>query len=912
MRKESNMKKFVTLLLVVSAVATSGFAQRNDVWENYKSTVNSVFSEISPAKITTGLLIEKAIPYVDLSYYNGEKNSDTCMFVLWTKMYSQFCMAHSNYEEIIFGREFGAEMPQTPYEIPIGIAFFKYNQFKPAVLQREKVVLDTVKGKFLDYTGVNGKIFDEKIAFSFAPFVQKIKTGTYSFTLSLEESFGKELADIEALSIDFGDGFGFQPIGFGQAVQVTYDWVGEKTMTLKAIFKGTEYVAYSKFFVESGNDGNQLKSFSFGTEPNVGPKSFYSNGIEAEYAVYNRCGSDGKVRKPYIIVSGFDPQDKNRLVDESDKVNLYRVSNKNDYLDQLRNDGYDIIIYRSKNSTESIIPNALNLVDFIKKINAEKSSDNELIIAGASMGGLVVRYALTYMEHNNIDHQTKLFISVDSPQEGANVPLGIQYMVKYLNKDMLDAVSKLKSVENNILNSNAAKEMLLYHHSATSGSTAQCAGNRTTFLDELNKIGYFPKQCRTIALSMGSGVGTSQGFSAGDELLRKDPKISLLVPIGAPVERITWEFSVNAVPNQQNATIYYESANLKTCVRLLRKTYCTNGVTIASRKETVNNTMAIDNAPGSIQNLHNLKSFHGQGYLLGKDYMDILEDLGEISYDGHPDNFIPSYSSVGLENITNPHVNIKNYLRLSSSFVPVTNNIFVKSKDTNLSLFDVIYIENKNLDHIYDDNKVGVFTNDMITFMNQETNPQELFIENYSAHNGHRTAWESKESVHIGNSVDEIAYNNGDVVIESGAKATVRANKKILLEPGTKIAKGSSFSAKIGTEPSCSDNEMYSLKNYDDEEIPAETAPQSSMISLVETYSEPVIVYPNPVTDNMVISSNKTGNTATLFDMQGKQVVSVVFQKNVELDCSAIPAGVYSLQVIQGNGKVITKQIIKR
>ena len=912
MKKESNMKKFVRLLLVVSAIATNIFAQRNDVWENYKKSVNSVFSEISPAKITTGLLIEKAIPYVDLSYYNGEKNSDTCMFMLWQKMYSQFCMAHSNYEGIIFGREFGAEMPQTPFEIPVGMAFFKYNQFKPAVIQREKVVLDTVKGKFLDYTGVNGKIFDEKIAFSFAPFVQKIKEGTYSFTLSREESFGKELADIESMSIDFGDGFGFQPIGFGQTVQVTYDLGGETTMTMKVIAKGAEYVAYSKLFVEAEDGGNRLKSFSFGTEPTDGPKSFYSNGIEAEYAVYNRCGSDGKVRKPYIIVSGFDPQDKNRLVDESDKVNLYRVSNKNDYLDQLRNDGYDIIIYRSKNSTESIIPNALNLVDFIKKINAEKTSDNELIIAGASMGGLVVRYALTYMEHNNIDHQTKLFISVDSPQEGANVPLGIQYMVKYLNKDMLDAVSKLKSVENNILNSNAAKEMLLYHHSATNGSTAQCAGNRITFLDELNKIGYFPKQCRSIALSMGSGVGTSQGFSAGAELLRKDPKISLLVPIGAPVERITWEFSVKSVPNQQNATIYYESANLKTCVRLLRKTVCTDGVTIASRKETVNNTMPIDNAPGSIQNLHNMKSFHGQGYLLGKDYMDILEDLGELNYDGHPDNFIPSYSSVGLENITNPHLNIKSYLKATSSFVPVTDNIYVKSKDTNVSLFDVIYIENKNLDHIYDDNKVGVFTNDMITFMNQETNPRELFIENYSAHNGHRTAWESKESVHIGNSVDEIAYNNGDVVIEPGATATVRANKKIMIEPGTKIAKGSSFSAKIGVEPSCSDNEMYSLKSYDDEDYPAETLSQSSMLSLVETYSEPVIVYPNPVSDNMFISSNKTGNIATLFDMQGKQILSVAFQKNVELDCSAIPAGVYSLQVVQGNGKVITKQIIKR
>ena len=65
------MKKFVKLLLVASAIATNSFAQRNDVWENYKNTVNSVFSEISPAKITTGLLIEKAIPWLHGESWNG-------------------------------------------------------------------------------------------------------------------------------------------------------------------------------------------------------------------------------------------------------------------------------------------------------------------------------------------------------------------------------------------------------------------------------------------------------------------------------------------------------------------------------------------------------------------------------------------------------------------------------------------------------------------------------------------------------------------------------------------------------------------------------------------------------------------------------------------------------------------------
>jgi hypothetical protein len=155
------------------------------------------------------------------------------------------------------------------------------------------------------------------------------------------------------------------------------------------------------------------------------------------------------------------------------------------------------------------------LVDFIQKINAEKTSDNELIIAGASMGGLVVRYALTYMEYYGIDHQTKLFISVDSPQEGANVPLGIQYMVKYLNSDLLEVLAALKNAEDTMLNSDAAKEMLLYHHTATSGKTAQASAMRNTFLSSLERMGNFPQECRTIAISMGSGNGTGQGFSAG-------------------------------------------------------------------------------------------------------------------------------------------------------------------------------------------------------------------------------------------------------------------------------------------------------------------------------------------------------------------------------------------------------------
>ena len=50
---------------------------------------------------------------------------------------------------------------------------------------------------------------------------------------------------------------------------------------------------------------------------------------------------------------------------------------------------------------------------------------------GYSMGGLVARYALAYMEDRNINHDTRLYISVDTPHQGANVPVGLQAMFKH-------------------------------------------------------------------------------------------------------------------------------------------------------------------------------------------------------------------------------------------------------------------------------------------------------------------------------------------------------------------------------------------------------------------------------------------------------------------------------------------------
>jgi len=43
----------------------------------------------------------------------------------------------------------------------------------------------------------------------------------------------------------------------------------------------------------------------------------------------------------------------------------------------------------------------------------------------------LARYALAYLESNALPHEVRTFISFDSPQAGANIPLGIQYWLAF-------------------------------------------------------------------------------------------------------------------------------------------------------------------------------------------------------------------------------------------------------------------------------------------------------------------------------------------------------------------------------------------------------------------------------------------------------------------------------------------------
>ena len=161
-----------------------------------------------------------------------------------------------------------------------------------------------------------------------------------------------------------------------------------------------------------------------------------------EYKIYYD-NIDGVLDKPIFFVDGFDPGDDRTIPLTYDLLNF---GNSGENLgDIVRDLGFDLIVLNFPTYTSSsdgttnidggadfIQRNAYILVELLNTINAIKVGAEENVIIGPSMGGLISRYALRYMEQNTLDHETRLYLSFDSPHLGANVPIGLQYILNYI------------------------------------------------------------------------------------------------------------------------------------------------------------------------------------------------------------------------------------------------------------------------------------------------------------------------------------------------------------------------------------------------------------------------------------------------------------------------------------------------
>ena len=271
------------------------------------------------------------------------------------------------------------------------------------------------------------------------------------------------------------------------------------------------------------------------------PQAYFGQG-EYEIFVDN---IDGVLDRPVIILDGFDPGD-GRGIGALYASLSYGGQN---LADELRDLGFDIVVLNAPNyitdgyeiggGGDFIQRNAMVLIALIQELNAQKQGDEELVVLGPSMGGLIARYALAYMEQEGLPHETRLYLSFDSPHRGANIPIALQYLINYFAVVGGDPMAQ--ATVDFVLNSSAAKQMLVDHLSGhlLAGSDLEQDPNlllpagapnfRDEFQQELDALG-FPQNVRNVTMINGAVDGTNIG-SPGMEVVNTSIEVDALTDI---------------------------------------------------------------------------------------------------------------------------------------------------------------------------------------------------------------------------------------------------------------------------------------------------------------------------------------------------------------------------------------------
>jgi len=351
------------------------------------------------------------------------------------------------------------------------------------------------------------------------------------------------------LRIDFGDGLGYRNISPGTPLSVLYTTSGVKNIFVNAVDQdnNSQFLVPMQTRIQVGiHRLGAADTLLFSQEQHCTSAMAQNQGKAFGFVKYANS-SNGQMRKPFVLVEGFEAEAY--IPGDSVKVpggaigfgqlnwaaissgifpeNLAQLGYLTTFLDSLLERGYDLVFVDFETNRATVEANALALASIIEQINValQQSGSNEHIeLNGASMGGLISRVALKYMELKQCCHNVKLFSTFSTPHLGANIPLAMQHSLADLTSrfNYFGLTDNFSDKFDYILNSPVARQMLMYHVDPSA------VAERFNFQRLLDSLGH-PIESRKLAVTNGSVDGdlqrvdsllNSPSLQGGDLLLK--------------------------------------------------------------------------------------------------------------------------------------------------------------------------------------------------------------------------------------------------------------------------------------------------------------------------------------------------------------------------------------------------------
>jgi hypothetical protein len=566
-----------------------------DLNTEFASRMNYVFGQMEKSRVPTGLLLDYAMEFADLRSYNGVlADSNKTNAGLLKDIYSTVVMSgihtnaggfhHPDYVDSLW------QTHRQPGIITLSGLYYRYSRFRDDALSSGLVTVsnDQIYDKYYRGNWINP--YQTEVVFAMSPPLHRYNRRNMQVRLPSGLWSTNSTSDVSTIEVNFNDGIGYQTVRQNTLYNVNYRDSGTKTWVFRLnLNNGTSLYSHTEMYIEQGSsDSASRNSVARFLRPGGAIAltadqpwngQFGQGHITVDYA--NPPDATGRFRlvRPLIVAEGFDPGHLLRPEQESGFTDF------SSFLEQIRGSGsvqlrnllqspvqqYDIIYVDWDRGSDFLQRNALLLERVIRWVNDEKLADGSTqqnVVLGQSMGGVISRWALRDMEIRGLNHQTRLFISWDAPQQGAYIPVSYQHMARhgssvflstgipivlfeynniirpYINLNIQvingirgmfggtpwDEIGSLPSNSQilaglNLMDVPAARQMLISRINM-GGSINNNLHN--DWQNELRALGY-PVQPRNVAVSNGSECAFDQGFQPGADLLSYDGKASTRV-----------------------------------------------------------------------------------------------------------------------------------------------------------------------------------------------------------------------------------------------------------------------------------------------------------------------------------------------------------------------------------------------
>ncbi len=555
--------------------------------QGLEEKVEQALSTLDYSEAGTGILYEKIPTYLPFDYFGGSYYSDSTSLITtrYLLLYGMLDKAHTTASNMLPVADFWALADSLGQAdtIELSALYYRYNRFKPYAIDSNLVVYQD--SQFYDVAGRTESPYFEDTLYAASLLRNVVDTTDLVFRLRPDLLLSNMPGGIQVLQADFDDGNGWQALTPDQSRNIHYPDTGLYRIRIRALpASGDTLRAQSLLRVDA--PAAQMLLLPGGREYADEPDGykFFPSGQDSTDGVdvhwwYGEC--PGEIRKPLILLKGFDPNNdfNYQILFDPEKgllTNPYGDPNNIQLEEKLYDEGYDIFFISPRNSTDTIQNNARRFQEVIDSINvwkARSGSTEQNIVIGASAGGLIGKWGLREMELQGRDHDTELFITLDSPLKGANIPLGMQVLLDHMGNYQLLGFISLKDIVRELgdgldaLNSPAARQMLYYHQSAHpywNSTTADLSVWHDAFYTEFEALGDL--DIPHVAIANGAQNGTGQLFGAQTLLLQYDDVLAtyldgilfdvfsnILTPFAGSIHQISL---VKALPDSHSGSVY--------------------------------------------------------------------------------------------------------------------------------------------------------------------------------------------------------------------------------------------------------------------------------------------------------------------------------------------------------------------